>query len=212
MSVKEKVLTTYYRIHTLLQTLLEPVWVELVEAVGILGGLAAETVLNGDLAAILLTQQRADNSALQPALISTHDEVGYLEDGQRVQHDLQARIGRLLGRQQLVGCLAGHGSVGRSCTCRLEGEGCERLLCGKWRNQKMGDWRFVVVGRCVGREVVAGLVDKAEVQPCRWSWELGAVLGSGARSLLGGAELFADGGVTGSCHACLVSSHLQGDP
>ena len=33
----------------------------------------------------------------------------------------------------------------------------------------------------VGRDVVAGLVDKAEVQPCRWSWELWLVLGSGAK-------------------------------
>jgi len=66
-------------------------------------------VLDCDLAAILLAQQCPDDSTLQPALIAADNEVGNLKDGQRVQHDLQARVGRLLGRQQLVGCFAGHG-------------------------------------------------------------------------------------------------------
>ena len=68
----------------------------------------------------------------------------------------------------------------------------------------MGNWgSSSLVG--VGREVVAGLVDKAEVQPCRWSWELWLVLGSGAKPVLGGVELFTGGRPGASWHVCLVS-------
>lgn len=66
-------------------------------------------MLNRDLAAILLPDQAADDSSLQAPLIAADYEVGNLEEWQWVKCHLQACVGRLVRREQLVHKLASHG-------------------------------------------------------------------------------------------------------
>ncbi|KAL1835026.1 hypothetical protein VTK73DRAFT_6442 [Phialemonium thermophilum] len=97
---------------TLLEPLGKPVRVQRVFLLlGILDGLAGEAVLDGDLTSVLVAQQGAHNGALEASLVCAGDVVGNLQDGKRVEGDVQSRIGLLAGKQLVPGA-GPHGEGG----------------------------------------------------------------------------------------------------